>query len=120
MKTNKNVNYKARLWADEKGELHGVSFGNRQIPMGLFGALNTAMHEVVDTFNGKNAWKENYIKFTDNGKRYEQFDGKDVNTPCNDCVFSGIHCQHPHYYDGSKGYCGKPYREVKDKMKEQL
>ena len=62
MKTNKNVNYKARLWADEKGELHGVSFGNRQIPMGLFGALNTAMHEVVDTFNGKNAWKENYIK----------------------------------------------------------
>lgn len=118
MKENKNVNYKARLWLDENGELHGVSFGNRQIPMGLFDALNKAMHEVVDSYNGKTAWKENYIKFTDNGKRYEQFDGKDANTPCVDCVFRGKHCQHPHYYDGSKGYCGKPYREVKDKMEE--
>ena len=27
-------------------------------------------------------------------------------------------CQHPHYHDGSKGYCGKPYREVKEKMEE--
>lgn len=29
MKTNKNVNYKARLWLDEDGELHGVSFANQ-------------------------------------------------------------------------------------------
>lgn len=113
MKANKNVNYKVRLWIDEEDELHGISFGNRQIPMGLFNALNNAIHEVVDTFNGKNTWKENYIKFTDNGKRYEQFDGKDANTPCTDCVFRGKRCQHPHYHDGSKGYCGKPYREVK-------
>ena len=115
MKENKNVNYKVRLWIDENGELHGLSFANRQIPMGLFKALNDAMHEVVDAFNGKTSWKENYIKFTDNGKRYEQFDGNDVNIPCNDCIFRGNpgHCQHPHYLDGTKGYCGKPYREVK-------
>ena len=115
MKDNKKVYYKARLWVDEKGELHGLSFTNPLIPTGLLNALNKAMHEVVDTYNWKNTWKENYIKFTDNGKRYEQFDGKDANTPCNDCVFLGkdCHCQHPHYHDGSKGYCGKPYREVK-------
>ena len=112
MKTNKNVNYKARLWVDEEGELHGLSFGNQQIPMGLFNALNIAMHEVVDRFNGKTAWKENYIKFTHNGKRYEQFDGKDAKNPCIDCVFLSKRCQHPHYHDGSKGYCGKPYREL--------
>lgn len=114
MTENKNVNYKARLWVDENGELHGLSFANRQIPMGLFKALNDAMHEVVDAFNGKTSWKENYIKFTDNGKRYEQFDGNDK-IPCYDCVFRDKdHCQHPHYYDGTKGYCGKPYREVKE------
>lgn len=118
MKTNNNVNYKARLWVDEEGELQVQIFANRQIPMGLFKALNKAINDVVDTFNGKNAWKENYIKFTVYGKRYEQFDGKDANTPCNDCVFRGKHCQHPYYYDGSKGYCGKPYREVKEKMEE--
>ena len=86
MKQNKNVNYKARLWVDEKGELHALSFANQQIPYGLFDALNKAIHEVVGSFNGKNDWKENYIKFTDNGKRYEQFDGKDANSPCTDCV----------------------------------
>lgn len=113
---NKNVNYKARLWVDENSELHGLSFGNNQIPLGLFDALNEAMHEVVDRFNGKTAWKENYIKFTDNGKRYEQFDGKDAKDPCIDCIFLSKQCQHPHYHDGSKGYCGKPYREVKEEM----
>ena len=114
MKENRNVNYKVRLWVDEKGKLHGISFANRQIPMGLFKSLNDVMHEVVDRFNGKTSWKERYIKFTDNnGKRYEQFDGKDANTPCADCVFRGKRCQHPHYHDGSKGYCGKPYREVR-------
>ena len=113
MKANKNVNYKARLWVDEKGELHGLSFANQQIPFRLLDALNNAMHEVVDSFNGKTYWQEKYIKFTHNGKRYEQFDGEDTNTPCKDCVFRGIHCQHPHYLDDSKGYCGKPYREVK-------
>lgn len=115
MKANQNVNYKARLYVDEKGELHGISFANQQIPMGLLDALNKAMHEVVDSFNGKTAWKETYIKFTDNSKRYEQFDGKNPNTPCDGCVFSGKHCQHPHYYDGTKGYCGKPYREATEK-----
>ena len=115
MKENKNVNYKARLWIDGNGELHGISFANRQIPLGLFDMLNKAMHEVVDAVNGKTSWKENYIKFTDNGKRYEQFNGTDVNIPCYDCVFGGKdHCQHPHYYDGPKGYCGKSYREVKE------
>ena len=118
MKANKNVNYKARLWVDDKGELHGLSFANEQIPYSLLNALNNAMHEVVNSFNGLNLWKENYIKFTYNGKRYEQFDGKDANTPCNDCVFRGQYCQHPHYYDLTKGYCEKPYREVK--MEEQL
>ena len=117
MKANKNVNYKARLWVDEKGELHGLSFANQQIPFRLLDALNNAMHEVVDSFNGKTYWKEKYIKFTHNGKRYEQFDGKDDNIPCYDCVF-GRDCQHPHYYDGTKGRCGKPYREVKEKMEE--
>lgn len=114
MTLNKNVNYKARLWMDENGELHGISFANRQIPMGLLDALNNAMHDVVDSFNGKNTWKEHYIKFTDGGKRYEQFDGNSE-MPCNDCVFlnKSSNCQHPHYHDGSKGYCGKPYREVK-------
>lgn len=29
MTLNKNVNYKARLWMDENGELHGISFANR-------------------------------------------------------------------------------------------
>ena len=114
MTENKNVNYKARLWIDENGELHGISFTNRQIPLGLFDMLNKAMHEVVDTFNGKNSWKENYIKFTSNGKRYEQFDGKNAKDPCIDCVFLNKRCQHPHYLDGTKGYCGKPYREVKE------
>ena len=117
MKPNKNVNYKARLWVDEKGELHGVSFANQQIPMGLQDELNKAMHGVVDKCNGKTAWKETYIKFTHNGKRYEQFDGKDKNTPCNECVFCEKHCQHPHYHDGTKGCCGKPYREVKGEQK---
>ena len=74
MKENKNVNYKARLWIDENGELLGISFAIQKIPLGLFDALNKAMHEVVNSFNGKNSWKENYIKFTDNGKRFEQFD----------------------------------------------
>lgn len=114
MEWNRNVNYKARLWVDEKGELHGLSFANRQIPMDLMDKLNKAMHGVVAECNGKTAWKETYIKFSDNGKRYEQFDGKDANTPCNDCVFCGKHCQHPHYYDGTKGLCGKPYREIKE------
>ena len=114
MTENKNVNYKARLWVDEKGKLHGISFANQQIPLGLFDMLNKAMHEVVDTFNGKNSWKENYIKFTSNGKRYEQFDGKNAKDPCIDCVFLNKRCQHPHYLDGTKGYCGKPYREVKE------
>ena len=120
MKKNKNVNYKARLWMDETGELYGISFSNRQIPMWLFGALNDAMHEVVDRFNGKTSWQENYIKFNHNGKRYEQFDGKDDNMPCKDCVFGGYHtpCQHPHYLDVSKGYCRKPYREVNEKTEE--
>ena len=118
MKENKNVNYKARLWIDEEGKLHGVSFGNKQIPMGLFKELNNAIHNVVDTF--KTSWKENYIKFNYNGKRYEQFDGKDDNMPCKDCVFGGYHtpCQHPHYLDGTKGYCGKPYREINEKTEE--
>ena len=40
MKENKNVNYKARLWIDENSELHGISFANRQIPLGLFDMLN--------------------------------------------------------------------------------
>ena len=88
MTENKNVNYKARLWIDENGELHGISFANRQIPLGLFDMLNKVMHEVVDTVNGKNSWKENYIKFTDNGKRYEQFDGNNK-IPCYDRVFGG-------------------------------
>lgn len=95
--------------------LHGLSLANKQIPMGLLAALNKAMHEVVNCFNGRASWKENYIKFTENGKRYEQFDGNDANMPCNDCVFGGNTCQHPHYYDGYKGYCGKPYREAKEK-----
>ena len=56
MKANKNVNYKARLWVDEKGELHGLSFANQQIPFRLLDALNNAMHEVVDSFNGKTYW----------------------------------------------------------------
>ena len=59
METNRNVNYKARLWLDEKDELHGVSFANQQIPMGLFNAINKAIHEVVDRFNGKTSWEEN-------------------------------------------------------------
>lgn len=59
MKENKNVNYKARLWLDEKDELHGLSFANTQVPMGLFGSLNNAIHEVVDRFNGKTSWEEN-------------------------------------------------------------
>ena len=117
MKKNENIYYKASLWI-ENGELHGMSFRNNRIPMGLLDALNIAMHEVVDRFNGKTAWKENYIKFTHNGKRYEQFDGKDAKNPCIDCVFLNKRCQHPHYHDGSKGYCGKPYREVKDKNEE--
>ena len=112
MKTNRKIYYKACLWIDEEGELHGQSFANQQIPGPLLNALNNAMLKVVDTCNGKTAWKENYIKFTDNGKRYEQFDGE-AKIPCIDCVFSGTDCQHPHYHDGSKGYCQKPYREVK-------
>lgn len=59
MKENKNVNYKARLWLDEDGELHGLSFANKQVPMGLFGALNNAIHDFVDRFNGKTSWEEN-------------------------------------------------------------
>ena len=119
MKANKNVNYKARLWVDKKGELHGLSFANQQIPFRLLDALNNAMHEVVDSFNGKTYWQEKYIKFTHNGKRYEQFDGKDANISCYDCVFRDKqHCKHPHYYDGTKGCCRKPYREVKEKMEE--
>ena len=119
MKANKNVNYKARLWVDKKGELHGLSFANQQIPFRLLDALNNAMHEVVDSFNGKTYWQEKYIKFTHNGKRYEQFDGKDDNTPCADCVFRGlVQCKHPYFFDGTKGCCRKPYREVKEKMEE--
>ena len=26
-------------------------------------------------------------------------------------------CLHPYYFDGFKGYCGKPYREVKEKWR---
>lgn len=87
MKENKNVNYKARLWMDETGELYGISFSNRQIPMWLFGALNDAMHEVVDRFNGKTSWKENYIKFNYNGKIYEQHCNNDIGSHirCVDC-----------------------------------
>ena len=117
MKENEIVYYKAHLRIDEKGELHGISVSNQQIPMGLFKALNDAMHEVLDRFNGKTTWKETYIRFTYNGKRYEQFDGNDIIDiiiPCTDCVFRGEkHCQHPYYHNGSKGYCKKPYREVK-------
>lgn len=59
MKKNKNVNYKTRLWVDEEGELQCISFADQQIPMGLFNALNKAMQEVVDRFNGKTSWEEN-------------------------------------------------------------
>ena len=33
-----HINYKDCLWIDENGELHGISFANRQIPLGLFDA----------------------------------------------------------------------------------
>ena len=63
---------------------------------------------------GKRTISSSHPMARDNGKRYEQFDGNDK-IPCYDCVFRGKdHCQHPHYYDGYKGYCGKPYREVKE------
>ena len=110
MKENKHVYYKARVWMDDKGDLHGLAFANKQIPTELICSLYKAMYEVVDSFNGKTSWKENYIKFTDKGKRYEQFDDEDANTPCASCVFYGKRCQHPHYY--YKGYCEKPYKEV--------
>ena len=73
MKKNKNGYYSAHLWVDEDGKLHCMSFENQQIPILLFDALNYAVHEVMDRFQGKTSWKEEYIKFTDNGKRYEQF-----------------------------------------------
>lgn len=64
MKENRNVNYKARLWVDEKGKLHGISFANRQIPMGLFKALNDAMHDSDEgryTITNENGYCPDYF-----------------------------------------------------------
>jgi len=110
--------FKAKIegdWNDPDG-IRVTSFANRLIPLGLFKALNDAVHEVIDTYNGKFYWRKLYIKFDDkDGTRYEQYDGPDENSPCTGCVFLRDKiCQHPHKWDGSKGFCNNPYRIAKE------
>ena len=74
--------------------------------------LNNAVHDAIDNINGKTAWKNEYIKFSYEGKTYEQIDAKYL---CDGCVFKkndNSRCNHPYYLDGTKGKCeGKIYKE---------
>lgn len=120
MKENRNVYYKARIWVDEEGILHGISVCNQQLPMGLMNELNTKMHEVIDTANGKYEWRRTFYNFIHCGVEYLQYIPENF-TPnysmCKRCCFwneGGKICNHPHYLDGGKGVCHYPYRKVKE------
>lgn len=109
------MNYKARLIQKENGDWQIISYVNRRIPGTILMGLNDAVHEVIDRVNGKLDWKQYYIRFTHNGKIYQQVDGK--GNHCEGCCFLGkdlknVGCTHPHYLDGTKGKClGRIYKE---------
>ena len=114
MKDAKYRYYKARIEGGDGNPYRGISFSNRQLPMGLLDLLNEKMHEAIDKFNGKLEWRRTLVQFEHDGVKYEQYVLDGCKQPCLGCCFSqkkdGIGCQHPHYLDGSKGTCGYPYR----------
>lgn len=114
MKNAKYRYYKARIDGGDGNPYRGISFSNRQLPMGLLDLLNEKMHEAIDKFNGKLEWKRTLVQFEHDGVKYEQYVLDGCKQPCLGCCFSqkkdGIGCQHPHYLDGTKGTCGYPYR----------
>lgn len=47
--------YKCRITYNDDGTISVISYSNRKIPFSLLCELNNAVHEVEDTYNGKNA-----------------------------------------------------------------
>lgn len=102
--------YKCRITYNDDGTISVISYSNRKIPFSLLCELNNAVHEVEDTYNGKNAWKKCFIQFEHDGKTYRQIETSD--NACEGCIFRKDTCVHPHYLDGTKGNClGKIYVE---------
>lgn len=103
------MKYKAELTLTDEG-WKIISYSNRLIPLNVLRELNNAVHDAIDKINGKTAWKNEYIKFTHEGKSYEQIDEIHL---CDGCIFRKDNlCIHPHYSDGTKGNCNnKIYKE---------
>lgn len=108
------MNFKARLTQKENGEWKIITYSNRKIPFGILARLNDAVHDVIEEINGKTDWKQSYIRFTHEGKTYQQVDQH--GGICDGCCFrTKERCTHPHYMDGTKGKCtGRIYKEIKE------
>lgn len=107
MKKNKNNIYKCKITYNDDNTISIISFVNQQIPFALFDELNKAVHNVRETYNGENSWKDFYIHFEHEGHSYKQINSPIVNC-CKNCVFenkNSLRCEHPHYMDGTKGVC---------------
>jgi hypothetical protein len=102
--------FKCRISYDENGDIHVISYSNKQIPFELLDRLNDAVHDVCDKHNGRLVWKNTYIKFINNGIKYKQIDNEEIlYNPCRGCVFhKDYDCKHPFF--AYKGNCeGKHY-----------
>lgn len=112
------MNFKAQLTQKENGEWQIISYSNRRIPFGILARLNDAVHDVIDEINGKTDWKKTYIRFTHEGKTYQQIDQTErTSLVCTGCCFMkpNSSCTHPHFKDGTKGVCtGRIYKEIKE------
>ena len=109
--------YKCEVITNDDGTIKVTSYANNKLGYHILDRLNKAVHEVADEINGKAPWRKKYIRFTHDGKTYQQTENKD-NHSCVGCCFNKKNdCKHPHYGEGSgytKGSCnGMIYRRVK-------
>ena len=103
--------------SESDGTLKAVPYCNRNIPYPLLDKFNYAIQEVLQKINNKANWKQYYIHFEHNGKKYRQVD-TDTKFICKGCAFlkpmndgtDRMGCGHPHY--STKGNCvGRIYIE---------
>lgn len=108
---SKEAIYKARIiFAEDKVIV--ISYANQRIAAPLFNEINNAIHEAAARYNGELDWKQMYIRFTHDGKKYCQVDSTKL---CEGCCFyneKGLGCLHPYFL--TKGDCtGRIYKEEK-------
>ena len=108
--------FKARVELLDDGKFKITPYLNRRVP--FCREFCDLMKEAEQKKNGLHDWYQTYKRFTHEGVTYEQTDG----VPCIDCVFHGLDphhhttCQHPHYWDGTRGICdGKIWKIKKTK-----